>query len=236
MFGFMIKKNRDIQYNKDDYISLSKLAKEFNTTNKDLENMLIELNYIKKKEKWIMPTIKGKSLGAVEKYNAKTKTKYTMFPKDMKIKITREEEAIANIINKIQNEPKEKRMTSKEKGDAYEEYIANYFRELKYTVWEHGKEKGVKDSGIDLFIKKEKYIYFVQCKNWNTWKINHKEVKATRTDVREYLQKNKNIWNIIKNYNMKILYVTPKKCLTPGAYKYIEENKEIVEHQVIPML
>jgi restriction system protein len=121
------------------------------------------------------------------------------------------------------------------KGKEYEEYIAKFFREQNYTVWEHGKEKGKKDSSIDLFIKKDKYIYFVQCKNWENWKINHKEVKATRMDVREYLKENKEFWNLIKNYEMKILYITPKECLTKGAYTYIQENKNIVEYQVIPM-
>ena len=53
--------------------------------------------------------------------------------------------------------------------------------------------------------------------------------------VREYLKNNKEFWNLIKDYQMKILYVTPKKCLTKSAYKYIEENKEIVEYQVIPI-
>ncbi len=122
-----------------------------------------------------------------------------------------------------------------EKGKNYEEYIANYFRENGYYVWEHGKEKGMKDSSIDLIIKRENYIYFVQCKNWEKWKIDHKEVKATRTDVREYLKDNGEFYNLVKNYKQKILYVTSKDCLTAGAYTYIEENKEILEYQVIPM-
>lgn len=121
------------------------------------------------------------------------------------------------------------------KGKDYEEYIANYFRENGYYVWEHGKEKGVKDSSIDLIIKNEEYIYFVQCKNWEKWKIDHKEVKATRTDVREYLKSNEEFYNMIKNYKQKILYITSKDCLTKGAYTYIEENREILEYQVIPM-
>jgi len=32
---------------------------------------------------------------------------------------------------------------------------------------------------------------------------------------------------------MKILYVTPKECLTKSAYKYIEENKEVIEYRII---
>ena len=33
----------------------------------------------------------------------------------------------------------------------------------------------------------------------------------------------------------KILYVTPKASLEKGAYRYIKENNDILEHQVIPI-
>ena len=135
--------------------------------------------------------------------------------------------------------PTRQKMSSqqkKKKGDEYETYVANYFKQQGWTVWEHGKEKGVKDSSIDLIIKKDNFIYFVQCKNWETWKINDKNVKATRTDVRDYLKKNKDFWNLIKGYQMKILYVSPKNSLTKGAYRYIKENQDIIEYKVIPRI
>ncbi len=150
---------------------------------------------------------------------------------------------IISAINDLKNKPMynnaiSTKMTNeekKEKGEKYELYVANYFRNKGYTVWEHGKEKGIHDKGIDLFIKKDKYIYFIQCKNWETWKIDEKHVKSTRTDVREYLKTKKEFWNLIKNYELKILYVTAKECLTPSAYTYIKENNNIVEYQVIPI-
>jgi len=131
-----------------------------------------------------------------------------------------------------------KKMTYKEKvekGKRYETYIANYFKEQGYYVWEHGKEKGKKDKSIDLFVRKENHAYFIQCKDWARWKIKDKEIKATRTDVREYLKENKEFWKLIKEKDIKILYVTSKECLTKGAYRYIQENKEIIELEVIPI-
>jgi len=133
---------------------------------------------------------------------------------------------------------KPKKMTLKEKkdkGDKYEEYIANYFREQGYYVWEHGKEKGVEDSNIDLFVKKEKNIYFVQCKDWETWKLDHNKVKATRMDVNDYLDNNPMLKEMINDFDWKVLYVTSKKCLTKGAYTYIEKNNDLVECKVIAM-
>jgi len=122
-----------------------------------------------------------------------------------------------------------------EKGKKYEAHVANYFKEQGYYVWEHGKEKGRKDKSIDLFVRKDDHAYFVQCKNWEKWKISDKVVKATRMDIREYLKENKEFWKLIKEKNVKILYATSKECLTQGAYRYIQENKDIIEYKVIPM-
>ena len=162
---------------------------------------------------------------------------------DLEKKIIKKEEkenyykSIENIVEeeKKYTKPKMSYAEKIKKGKEYEAYIANYFRENGWTVWEHGKEKGRKDKSIDLIIKKDRKIYFVQCKNWESWKITHKEVKATRQDIREYIKTNKDFWQTIKDYENKILYVTSKECLTKGAYRYIQENKDILEYQVIPM-
>jgi len=208
----------------------TKIAEHFNISARELNKIFEELEWIYKKDRWWLATELGEKQGAKEYYDVKRKTKYIKW--DSNVKNNNE------LINKISKKQKIKQKITnkekKEKGDIYEEYIANFFREQGYVVWEHGKEKGVQDSSIDLIIKKEQYIFFVQCKNWDKWKINHKEVKATRTDVREYLKKNQVLWNLIKDYKTKILYITPKECLTKGAYTYIKENNDIVEYQIIP--
>ena len=121
------------------------------------------------------------------------------------------------------------------KGASYESFVAQFFREIDFYVWEHGKEKGRQDCGIDLFIKKDKFCYFVQCKNWEKWKINDKTVKATQLDVRNYMRENMGLTKLLKGTSKKILYVTSKECLTHGAHRYIQENNHILEYQVIPM-
>ncbi len=131
-----------------------------------------------------------------------------------------------------------KKLTYKEKvekGKRYEAHVANYFKEKGYYVWEHGKQNGRKDKGIDLFVRKDNHAYFIQCKDWASWKISHKEIKATRMDIREYLKENKEFWKLIKEKDVKILYATSKECLTRGAFKYIEENNDVIEYRVIPI-
>jgi len=241
---------------KTTYITTTDIAKHFNISARKLNTIFEKLKWAKKQEKWWIATELGLTKGAKQEYNPKNKQKFIKWNSkiknnfDLKNAINNIQENIKeetkNIHSKITNTKKEilkteqktKTMTRQEKkikGDIYEEYIAKFFRKQGYYVWEHGKEKGVHDSSIDLLIKKEKIIYFVQCKNWENWKINHKEVKATRTDVNDYLKKEKGLWELIKDYDSKILYITPKACLTKNAYAYIKENNNIVDYQIIPM-
>ena len=215
-------------YVESEMLSMAKVAKYFQIETDKLVQLLIKLEWIEKQNRWIVLLAPGEAVAGIQKYNMKTKTKYIMW-----------HHTIQNnpvLIETIKNfKSTYKKLSKKEKGDRYEAYVAKYFREQGCYVWEHGKEKGVKDSNIDLFVKKDKYIYFIQCKDWATWKIDHNKVKATRMDVREYLETNQEFWKLIKNYDLKILYVTSKECLTPGAYKYIQEHKDIVDYQVIPI-
>ncbi|MBU0632607.1 restriction endonuclease [bacterium] len=241
----------------DKYITTHDIAKKYNITTRKLNTILTKLKWIEKKENWYITTTAGKENGAEQKYNAKTKQKYIIWNKrilknkilENNIKTIIDQNEInekTNIVQKqqnmydtIHNPNSKKRITvkeKKEKGNLYETYIANHYKEKGYVVWEHGKEKGLEDKSIDLFVKKERDIYFIQCKNWDKWKIDHKEVKATRTDIREYLKNKPDFFNLIKDYNLKILYIAPKNCLTKGAYTYIQENKDIVDFEVIEMI
>lgn len=226
--------------NKPTYMNATDIATYFDISARELNKIFEELKWAKKEDKWWITTELGISKGAEQKYNTRNKQKYIVWDSSIKknyeiiqkIREIKSDKEIGIIKEKPKNlSNKEK----KEKGDLYEKYVADYFREQGYYVWEHGKEKGVKDSSIDLLVKKERIIYFIQCKHWESWKIDHKEVKATRTDIRDYIQKNSEIKFIVQDYTTKILYVTSKYCLTPGAKKYIEENEEILEYQVIEM-
>ena len=132
---------------------------------------------------------------------------------------------------------KTKKMTKQEKqekGAKYEKYISEFFKKQGYTTWNHGEEKGVKDRGIDLMMKKGRTFYFIQCKNWDKWKVDHNLVKATRMDVIDYLDDNQFLKNLLDtNYTYKIVYVTSKNCLTAGAKTYINKQ-ETMDYQVIP--
>ncbi|MBN2825584.1 MAG: restriction endonuclease [Campylobacterales bacterium] len=210
------------------YFTATQLGNKFELPATDINKILQTLNWQEKQGKWWIATDLGRNNGAFEKYDTKTKTKYVIWSIAIAYN-PRFKEAIESFKN-----PKPK-LTSKQKGDLYEQFIANYYREQGCTVWEHGKEKGVKDSSIDLIVKKQKDILFVQCKNWESWKINHKEVKSARMDAREYMKSNPLFTKLLQDYNLKLHYVSSKECLTKGAYKYIEENSNIISYEVIPI-
>jgi len=223
------------------YQSTTDIAVFFNIKANELNQVFTKLKWAEQSGKWWIATARGRANGAKQEYNKKTKIKYVSWDTSVKMnnELIKEVTEFKNATKTVKAKEKPKRMTQaekKEKGDSYEEYVSNFFREQGYYVWEHGKEKGMLDSSIDLFVKKSRYVYFVQCKNWEKWKIDHKEVKATRTDIREYLKTNKELFQLIKHHELKILYVTAKECLTKSAYKYIEENSDIVEYQIIPVL
>lgn len=123
---------------------------------------------------------------------------------------------------------------NKEKGDLYEEFICNHFERQGYLTVPHGKNNGVKDDGIDIILKREKEMLFVQCKDWNIknrYRIDSKEIQYTRMNVRDYINKN----NVFNMYDWKILYVTSDNILHDSARHKIREYQNEIEHRIIPI-
>lgn len=126
---------------------------------------------------------------------------------------------------------------NKEKGDLYEKFISKHFKKQGYTIAEHGIDNGVKDNGIDIIAKKEKEILFIQCKNWSAKsnnKVRDKELKVTRQDVQDYM--NKHPMYEMGDYNTKIIYIMSENVLHGSAYHYIKEHNDKIKFQIIPML
>lgn len=222
-----------IHKNEQTYQNATEIATHFNISAIELNNIFQLLKWAYKENKWWIVTELGESKGARQEYDQKSKLKYikwnTKIKNDLElINVIKTFQATEAIQTKMTNEEK------KEKGDKYEAYVAEHYRKQGYTVWEHGKEKGDKDGGIDLLVKKGKEALFVQCKDWKNYKINDKIVKATQTDVRNYMLENPVLTNLLNECEKRIMYVTSRECLTKGAYTYIENNSHIIGYEVIP--
>jgi len=211
---------------KEENLSVTEIAKHFKITPANLNQIFQKLNWSKREQRWIILTDSGKYNGAKQCYDTKNKVKYLRWNKSIKNnkQLIKEIEAFKKI------EPK----SNKIKGEDYEKFIAEHYRNQGYFVWEHGKEKGRLDQGIDLIVKKNKEIIFIQCKNWkeNTrFKIDHVRVKASRTEARDFMLINP----LFKGYKNKFRYTISNDCMHPSAIKYIEETKGLLDYEIIEM-
>lgn len=223
---------------KPTYQATSDIAIYFNISARELNQIFFKLKWAEKQDKWWIATKLGQKNGAKQEYNPKNKQRFIKWNSAIKT-----DNQLINAINEfknINNQSEEKISKIKisykekiEKGKEYEEFIAKHYEELGFYVWEHGKEKGCEDNGIDLIAKKGEEIIFIQCKNWSQssrYKISHKELKSTRQDVMDYMEKNP----IFKNYNQRIIYILSNDVLHKSAYHYLEEYKEYIECEIIP--
>jgi len=210
--------------NHDEYINVTELSKHFQITPAQLNNIFQKLNWSIKEQRWIIATKAGIKNGAKECYDSRNKVKYLRWNKS-----TKNDVQLIRAVNEFKTiKPK----SNKEKGEEYEQFIAKYYTEKGYTVWEHGKEKGRLDQGIDLIVKKNKEIIFIQCKNWqeNTrFKIDHVRIKASRAEARQFMLNNP----LFKGYENKFRYTISNDCMHPSAVKYIEETNGLFDYEII---
>ena len=230
---------------KPTYQTVSEIASHFNVSSRELNKVFSDLGWAQKEERWWIATKEGIKQGASQEYNPRNKQKFIKWDtkiKDNKVLIDkihllkRTDEKCIEVLEKV-TEQKEFQKTSYAekviKGKAYEEHVAKHYEQLGYYVWEHGKDKGRKDHGIDLIAKKDKEIIFMQCKNWDkstSYKIDHKDLKSTRQDVRDYIDKNP----IFQHYTQRVVYVLSNDVLHKSAHYYLEEHQESIECQIIP--
>ena len=226
-------------------LTINEYAKKYEDSSKKIENILINIGYIKKENKWVITTKLGKLMGIEEIYNPKNKLKFVLIPdgihkgidfKKEYYKLSKYENLKKqNTKNKIFN--KKQKMTNKEKeekGKIYEIYIGNFYKKQNYTIANHGIDNKEKDAGIDIIAKKDKTILFIQCKNWNIKnkkRITHVDIKKTRTEINDYIEKNP----LYENYKIKTLYITSEDILDKSAKYYIKEHNEKIEYKIIPI-
>ncbi|WP_324170964.1 restriction endonuclease [Sulfurimonas sp.] len=230
--------------NKIIYLKAKEIREYFKITSKQLHEVLELLKWATKSDdKGWKATKLGIDKGAKEgvymgvnyiHWNEKIKNDFEFIDVVEGLKNSKK---IKDQVNK-KNVIKTKKMTDKEKkekGDEYELFIAKHFREQGHTIAEHGKDNGVKDYGIDIIAKKDKEILFIQCKNWSansSNKVRDKEIKVTRQDVQDYKEK----YPLYEMYKTKIIYIMSENVLHGSGYHYIQDNSDVVEFRIIPMI
>ena len=118
---------------------------------------------------------------------------------------------------------------NEKKGKDFELYVGKEYETLGYTVSYNGIGRKRKDGGIDIIAKNYQEILLIQCKNWKSKKITHKELKEFIANCMIYKEK------YLKNEkrNIKNIYITSNDILEKSAKYFINENKNIIQYETI---
>ena len=104
----------------------------------------------------------------------------------------------------------------------YLNFVTEYYKNLKYTVWEYSKEKDLIDGEIHLVIKKESNILLIQCYNGYDNLSKNNAINFEKESI-SFVEENK----IFQSYNIQLIYIMPTLLLEESAYKYIKKSRNI---------
>ena len=117
----------------------------------------------------------------------------------------------------------QKQKLYKIKGAKFEKQIANYYKDLGYLVQERGKEKGLKDKGIDLVIKKDDIYTLIQCKNYApTSKVTEKPLRTFYGDCNLFIENNS---KLTKENTELLFIVSNEKSISRTAKQYLKDYR-----------
>ena len=104
----------------------------------------------------------------------------------------------------------------------YSTFVATYYRDKGYVVWEYSKEKNLTNHALNLVIKREKDIFFIDCQS-NIHEITLENILEFENIGAEFVAQ----YALFKNYNILYLYICSEDKFTQKASAYIEDNSHI---------
>ncbi len=203
---------------KTDYISCTELAYYFNIEPRQLNQILTNMRWIKKKNFiWWVATELGKENGAKEYIANYNRLRYVYWHKD----VMKNEKLLSTIENTVR---------SYIDNSLYEKFIKEYYKQQDYTVWHYSKDKKQcdKNKNITFIAKKDKEIILIHCRD-NQLDISVEELKS--------FQKQRDTFKIdnpvFKNYDLKLHYCMSGFFMTEEAYEYTEAFPNDISYEII---
>ena len=188
----------------------------FNNKNKELElkekELILKERELELKEKEINNNFTEVKTETINK--EKENIEKTVITKKKRIYSDEEKKAYALRMKEL-----------KEKGKAYEEFIAGYYKLEGYSIYLNGIKKGKKDKGIDIICTKDEELILIQCKNWSEnskYKIGHKDLKAFVGCCTDYVNENK-----LFDKKIKLKFIASNNIIDISGKKYLEETKTL---------
>lgn len=198
------------------HLSAAQIAQHFNIEATKINHILSDLKWIEKEyDIWWIPTVLGKKNGAIEQIHANDKIKYVHWSRE----ILENEElklAIQRYIHTYKNDR------------AYKNFIANYYLDRGYTLWNHTEDKGLDDKNINYIAKKNREITLINCRG-NPIDITVEEIKMFEQQKEAFVLENP----IFADYDVKLLYNMSGFFLTEEAFWYIQENSSTISYQIL---
>lgn len=203
---------------KTDYITCTELAYHFRIEPRQLNQILTNMGWIKKKHFiWWIATELGKKNGAKEYVANYSNLSYVYWHKD----IMQNEELLYTI---------EKTVRSYIENSLYEEFIKEYYTQQEYTVWHYAKDKKHcdKNKNITLVAKKNREIILIHCRD-NQLDISVDELKSFQKQRDEFKVANP----VFANYDLKLHYCMSGFFMTEEAFEYAEDFQDNISYEVI---
>lgn len=108
---------------------------------------------------------------------------------------------------------------NKQKGDEYEFFVANLYKDDGYKIYMNGYNNGVKDEGIDIIAHKGNEALLIQCKNWKN-PPKQRDLKVFIADCDLYIQKNQ---KFLKNKKIRKIFATSCPQMDGGVGVYLQK-------------
>lgn len=108
---------------------------------------------------------------------------------------------------------------NKQKGDEYEFFVANLYKDDGYKIYMNGYNKGFKDEGIDIIAHKGNEALLIQCKNWKN-PPKQRDLKVFIADCDLYIQKNQ---KFLKNKKIRKIFATSCPQMDGGVGVYLQK-------------
>jgi hypothetical protein len=193
-------------------ITTRQIAKYFDIEIKKLNQIFLELQWIKRKYfLWLVTTELGKEKGAIKEKREILWDREILGDRELII-------AIKEFKNEsIETDPV-----------AYKMLVYKKYQDDGYTLWDYSKEKGEYNKNIHFVAKKEKDVLLIHCK-LNEEDITLEELLTFRKNREDFITENP----VFSFYNIKIRYVMPSFLLGEEAFAYLQNSDGLISYELV---
>lgn len=194
-------------------ISTLQIAQYFDIEKKALNQIFLELQWIKRKYfLWLATTELGKEKGAKKENRDILWNRSILGDKELIFAIKESK----NITNELLD------------VEQYKLHVYKKYKQAGYTIWDYSKEKGTYNRNIHFVAKLGKEVVLIHCKS-NQTDISLDEVLQFRENKKGFISENP----IFEMYTLKIKYVMSHFSLSEEAFVYLQKNKDSISYEIL---